>query len=330
MNENMVNRLLDKRFQPIFVVGAPRSGTTLLAVLLDRHSHIAIPPETQFFADFIPSLPGTSKTTNRSEKIALALSYHRIQDVGLQKEQLEEAFSHLPNTWPCLLQAVLEIYALGQNKNRVGEKSPKHVGHVPEILKVFPDARIICLVRDGRDVVRSLQNVPWAEPDNSRRLNIFCMEWADYAELAVGYHEQYSKEQFLLVKYEDVLLSPRGELEKISHFIGEEFEEGQLDVTAKSNVVPGWESEWKNKSTAMLDPERVEAWRRQADREQVWFMNSMMGKSLELLGYKDSDLNDCPVLKKWALFLKKVPYLPRIRPISLIVLKILRSIRVTN
>ncbi len=316
-----------KYFRPIFIVGAPRSGTTLLAVLLDRHSQIAIPPETQFFADFLPSLLPSSAVSSREEKIELALSSPRIQDIGLAREQLLNVFSGLSNTWPCLLQAILALYAFGQNKNRVGEKSPKHVAHVPEILEVFPDAKIICLVRDGRDVVRSLEKVPWAEPDNSRRFSIFCMEWVDYAGLALQYQRQYTKEQFLLVKYENILLSPTVELEKICQFIGEEFEDGQLQITSESNVVPEWEGEWKNKSTAMLDPKRVEAWRRQADREQIWFMNSMMGKALGELGYDDTGLNDCPFFKKIMLFFQKLPCLPKIRPISLLLLKMLRSLK---
>lgn len=317
-------------FRPIFIVGAPRSGTTLLAVLLDRHSQIAIPPETQFFADFLPSQPSSSVVSSRNEKIEQALSFRRIQDIGLVREQLLDVFSGLPNTWPCLLQAILALYAIGQKKKRVGEKSPKHVAHVPEILEAFPDARIICLVRDGRDVVRSLEKVPWAEPNNSRRFSIFCMEWVDYAGLALQYQRKYAKEQFLLVKYENILLSPTVELEKICQFIGEEFEDGQLQITSESNVVPEWEGEWKNKSTAMLDPKRVEAWRRQADKEQIWFMNSMMGKALDELGYDDTDLKDCPFFKKIVLFFKKLPCLSRIRPISLLLLRVFRVLQLAR
>lgn len=330
MNDTVDNAGTKKKFEPVFIVGAPRSGTTLLAVLLDRHSKVAIPPETQFFADFLPSQSSGPAVSNRNEKVEKALSYSRIKDIGIAREQLVDVFSRLPDTWPCLLQAILESYAIGQKKKIIGEKSPKHIAYVPEILEAFPDARILCLVRDGRDVVRSLEKVPWAEPGNPRRTSIFCMEWVDYAGLALKYQRQYSKEQFLLVKYEDILLSPTVALEKICKFIGEEFEEGQLQVTAESNVVPGWEGEWKNKSTKMLDSNRVEAWRRQADNEQIWFMNSMMGKALDDLGYNDTDLKDCPFSKRLVLFFQKLPCLPVMRPVSLVLLRVFRSLKLVR
>lgn len=315
-------------FRPIFIVGAPRSGTTLLAVLLDRHSNIAIPPETQFFTEFLQIQLETSVANSREEKIDRALSFCRIQDIGIRTELVLEEFSRLPNTWPCLLQAILTVYSFGQKKKRVGEKSPKHIIHVPEILSAFPGAKIVCLVRDGRDVVRSLKKVPWAEPANPRRLNIFCMEWVDYAKLALRYQKQFTKDQFLLVKYENILCSPNHELSKICCFVGEEFEAGQLQITPESKVVPNWEGAWKSKSTTMLDPKRAEAWRTQADQKEIYFMNSMMGQALAKLGYQDTSLAGCLPIMRVVLCARKIPYLPVFRPVALLSLKLLRILKI--
>ena len=174
-------------FSPIFIVGAPRSGTTMLAVLLDRHSSIAIPPETQFFTEYANQQPEKDKLLSKEEMVDNALSFARIGDMGVSRTKVLELFQNRESTFQDLFQSILEVYAIGQRKPRAGEKSPKHLEHVPELLDAYPNAKIICIVRDGRDVVRSLLKVPWAEPKSTRRLELFCVEWRELVSLALTY-----------------------------------------------------------------------------------------------------------------------------------------------
>lgn len=314
-------------FAPIFIVGAPRSGTTMLAVLMDRHSAITIPPETQFFTEFLPQLANTTEEISYIDMAKIALRFKRISDLQLSEEEVLRKFENYEKNFPNLFQALLEKYAEKQGKKRPGEKSPKHIEHVPFLLQKFPGAKVICIVRDGRDVVRSLLKVPWAEPKSKRRLELFCVEWRDYAKLALQYKKKLSPENFLLVKYENILRNPINELKKICHFIEEEFEENQLVPDGDSDVVPAWEGEWKKKASKMLDPKRAEAWRTQAEQSHIWEMNMMMGSALKKLGYSNVGLKDCPILTRLALTVKKVPYYKNIRPFSLLSLKILKFFR---
>jgi hypothetical protein len=312
---------------PVFIVGAPRSGTTLMAVLLDRHSRIAIGPETQFFTEFIPQNWNEKTPGTHEQLVDSALAFKRIADFNFDRDQLLNHFKKYELTLPNLLRSIMELHAIRNSKRRPGEKSPHHLQHIPAILRHFPDAKIICVLRDGRDVVRSLLAAPWAIPKNPRRLRLFCIRWTDAAEQTMYFQKTLSPDRFMTVKFEDILRHPGFELEKICRFLGEDFEPTQLEPAQPSAVIPGWEKQWKSKASEMLDPGRIEAWRKSADQQQIWVMNSMMGSMLERMGYTDTKLEGCPLSTRVKLFIQKAPYLPRMRKISAASLKVLKRLK---
>lgn len=312
---------------PIFIVGAPRSGTTMLSVILDRHPNICIPPETQFFSAFLPSLPENAANLTPEELVDLALKFPRIQDLQLDKKDLLNEFVSMKYSPENLLIAILKCYCKKNGKVKFGEKSPKHLNYLSHIYSVYPKAKVICIVRDGRDVVRSLLKVKWAEPDNPRRFWIFCMEWNDLTKLSLRYKKKMSSDRFYLVKYEDIILYPEKELYGICEFLGEKFYSSQLSKIVKSNVVPEWEQSWKGNSVKTLDKSRIYAWRDATSESQIWAMNCMMGGMLKKIGYSDTGLKGAPVIKKLELNIAKIPYIKLFRPVSLLALKVIRALK---
>lgn len=313
-------------FDPVFIVGAPRSGTTMLAVLLDRHSRISIPPETNFFSEFLPQI-STCDESSQEDKVQAALSFRRIQDLEIPKKELLKRFGMYENDFPSLFRAILEAYSARQGKQRAGEKSPKHIEHVPTLLQAFPKAKIVLIVRDGRDVVRSLLKVAWAEPGNPRRFGLFCIEWNRYVDLVRKYRQEFSSTQLFVIKYEDILRQPEDKIREICQFIGEKFEAQQLNAGKTSTTVPGWEMDWKGKASQMLDPKRIEAWRNEQDIKKIWSMNIFMGKSLKYLGYPETNLYGCPWRIRLLLRLKAIPYASWCREYVLFALRLMRKAR---
>ncbi|MCP4024024.1 MAG: sulfotransferase, partial [Desulfobacteraceae bacterium] len=207
-----------------------------------------------------------------------------------------------------------------------GEKSPGHIRHVQTLLNLYPKSRIICVTRDGRDVVLSLLKVPWAEPDNPRRFRLFCMEWADLARLVLNFKNTLPKDRFTIVRYEDMLNHPENELARLCSFIGVKFEPGQLHPQESSTVVPVWEKQWKGNASQKLDKSRIEAWRKGTQKSKIMVMNSMMGRMLKKMGYKDTSLYGCSAGERLVLLIAKLPYLGPFRKISLSGLKVLRKL----
>jgi hypothetical protein len=312
---------------PIFIVGVPRSGTTLLAVLLDRHSNIAIGPETVFYTKFLPKTWVKRTPETYEELVDSALAFKRIADFNFARDELLHHFKQYELSFANLLRAIIEVYAIRNSKLRPGEKTPVHLWYVPTLLDEFPESKVICILRDGRDVVRSLLEAPWARQGHPRRLRLFCIRWNDAVEKIIHYQKTLPPNRFMLVKFENVLRQPREELEKICAFIGEAFEPTQLEPTQSSSVIPAWEEQWKQKAAKMLDPGRIEAWRRSANQEQIWIMNSMMGDMLERIGYADTKLDGASPAIRAKLFLQRIPYLKRMQKISALTLKGLKKLK---
>ncbi len=269
-------------FSPAFVVGAERSGTTLLATVLSRHSKLVFTPETHFFKDVLPV------RGDHVEMVGKLLAAPRIADLRLDRDALLERFNACTPDGKHLLRAMLEQYAEQFGKPRVGEKTPGHLRFAPTILSWYPKARIICIVRDGRDVARSLVRAPWTHADPIRHL----LDWERAArrcrELAAR-----EPERVRLVRLEDLLMDPSSVVSDLDAFLGLTYEPGQLDPDGDSPVVPAWERRWKDQADRPLDPSRIGAWRkRTGERERLRFA-ALVGHELRAHGYADADLESC-------------------------------------
>ena len=243
----------------LFVTGFPRSGTTLLAELLSRHSRLCIPPETQFMEEFHDRLPGSidpgSNTGRR--RIQFLVTRTRARDLGVRTEELLAALPDERRIDPrTLLATLLDLYRRRQNKPLVGEKSPVHQCYIPELARWYPRARFVLVVRDGRDNLDSLDKVAWWTKNRFwTACEITHRDWRARRAL-----RKYPG-RGLVVRFEDLLADPHGTLQGVMTFLGLAFEETQL-TPIDSAIVPDWEQAWKGKVNSVLDPERAFAWRR--------------------------------------------------------------------
>jgi hypothetical protein len=267
-------------FKPIFIVGYARSGTTLLATLLDRNSKIAISPETHFFRCVL-NYSNPNKMHSHEYLMKKLFDYPRTHDLNLDRDDVLKAFKVYPPNFRHLFQSLLEVYAQKEGKKRPGEKTPSHMVYVPQILSMYPEAKIICIIRDGRAVVNSVMNMPWNQFKNIAK---HCAEWNYHSTLTIKYLKK-KPDSFMVVKYEDLVTSPEAELTRICDFIGEEYEQSQL-IPKESKVVPSWEKDWKKSAVGELNSDRIHAWKDMVSNEDRALIEVIMEKSLIYWGYK--------------------------------------------
>lgn len=167
---------------PFFIVGCPRSGTTLLSVLLDRHTRLCVPPETAFFDEIAPHLLHNNETLPE-----ILRDWRRLGELNLDPEMILSRLSHRQSCGR-VLEVILGLYAEAMGKVRCGEKTPQHLRHVPEILQEFPDAKVICMMRDGYEVALSLNSMPWWPP---RNLADAANLWKNQLQLMETYIRRY-------------------------------------------------------------------------------------------------------------------------------------------
>lgn len=265
---------------PFFIVGFPRSGTTLLASLLGRHPDIAMPPETHLLNRTAKSFQFDSGPMAKSTIMDSLENNPRLADLEIDLAELNDLPEQV--TLPEVFLAVLRHYARRANCRYVAEKTPNYMDHAEYLIGWFPDAPIIWLIRDGRDVVPSLQKVPWTHSSVRRHSLTWVKQNQRMGELA----KKHSS--ILLVKYEDLLLNPESELRRIHEHLSIPYCESQLVAQEQSAAIPEWEKPWKSNASSVVDASRAYAWKKNAIAGDLEAMESIMHDTLEQYGYPSS------------------------------------------
>lgn len=291
----------DPHYRPVFVVGHPRSGTTLLATVLGRNSNLAMPPETQFLIEQAP-FDRPSLSRDDLEKI---LDNPRISDLGLNRSEVQTLFKTSDHSFGAAFWAIIETYRQAQGAARAGEKSPLHLLHVCRLLEWFPQAKIVCIERNAPDVIASLMRMPWSHS----KINLHAFDWnrsVDHAHSLLLQHP----ERFTLVRYEDFLKAPEAETRRICAFCDLPFQPEMLTGT-QSATVPEWEKGWKSGVESTIQPQASS----KAGSLSRWHkarIAAFSNKTLVSAGYTALEVRWYEWLVAW---LSGWPYLPRVRPI---------------
>lgn len=191
---------------PIFVVGSPRSGTTLLRLILDAHPRISCGEETHFLRD-LESIVGRNW--------ALVSTY------GIERAWWLERIRRLYGDFQA------EVLAR-TGKARWAEKDPTYTLHLPFIEELFPDAVYVHLLRDGHDVVASFRD-RWGYRSAARAART---EWARYVEAARALGARLPPERFLELRYEELVTEPEQQGRRLFEFLGEAWDPAVLAFDA--------------------------------------------------------------------------------------------------
>jgi hypothetical protein len=269
----------NENFEPILIVGHFRSGTTMCATILGSHSQIAIfPAESSIFTPAFRHLRNAAVRDGSHDALLKFLdSIPKIKET--RDESVDAMFSKGPATPANLFRCLLESHAASQGKSRCGEKSPLHLLAVPELLGLYPRAKIVCMIRDGRDVVRSCRNMPFFdwEPDWWHALS-----WCHTAAVAERYSRWYP-DRFLICRFESLVENPIEEVRRIDEFVGVPFEPSQVEGSVGHWVDANqW---WHSRLADAPDRRRAYAWRQSCDSREARYLTGLMNPLLNLFGY---------------------------------------------
>ncbi len=183
----------------IFNVGARRSGTFWLQRIVAAHPEVsAVPSETHLFSDGIAILFERFQHSVRSST--------RVGQVYVDRDRALDAARDLCD--------VAFAAALEPGSTRIAERTPMHVLHLPLIAAVYPDARFVHIIRDGRDVARSIAAQEWGP----ERLEDAAAEWRD-AVLAAR-EAELDPEIYREVRYEALMQDPRPVVAELYAWLG--------------------------------------------------------------------------------------------------------------
>lgn len=270
---------------PFFVVGCGRSGSTLLRLILSRHSRLAIPPETKFYLDLVKELPLNQPLSEDQVLRACDLITAREQwsDFKLSAAEFRSEATALKSP---RLRDVMDLiyrdYRRSKGKARWGDKTPGYIRIASELAEVYPDAKFIYLVRDGRDVAKSFNDLRWGGSWWHQRI----APWVDIAEIFARHTKGPLGDRFLRVRYEDLVTRSELCVRDICRFLGEDFEPRMLDWAAdEADPLEIRVPEIHKKIFREPRPADVNRWRRELSRRQLWIVESIAKRQLQAGGY---------------------------------------------
>ncbi|HET8866470.1 MAG TPA: sulfotransferase [Gracilimonas sp.] len=238
----------------IFIVGCPRSGTTLLQSLLASHPDIVSFPETHLFSRTIHISPFVRFFTVYGSKHLRELN-KIMEELGLPSDEslMNHQMIYRTRKWAeMLLQKLDEIgqYYAENHEEYLLEKTPRHLHYVDFIHNADPEACFIHLIRNGEDVVASLSEATGNHPEKwsgNRSIDKSVFWWNRSIKLSRRY---IGKPKNVHVRYENLLEDPSGVLQYICKFIGIEYHENMVhDYHHTASSLINKEESWKSKNT---------------------------------------------------------------------------------
>jgi Sulfotransferase family len=278
-----------------FVVGVPRSGTTLLRLMLDAHPELTIPPETHF----IPSVIRALRRGGSADRVADRITQHRRwADFGLDAGELRERIRALdPLEAGPAIRAFYELYAERQAKPRWGDKTPGYATKMRRIAKALPEARFVHVIRDGRDVVAS-------QARRARRqlpVDVAARRWK--RRVISTRNRAKGVDHYAEVRYEELVGDTEATLRRVCALVELPFDEamlsyheqaterlaeidrdlparrGRRDLGAEPRIAA------HARADQPPDPRRIGAWRDEMAAEDVAAFEAEAGDLLDALGY---------------------------------------------
>lgn len=297
------------------VVGVARSGTTLLRLMLDAHSQLAVTHET----GFVPSLCTLSSPLHRGfysqmggvikglgwrrslrEEFYRTLTGHvNWEDFHVPAESLRESLREVePFNVTDGLRSFFCLYAARFDKPRWGDKTPNYCLHLRRVAAMLPEARFVHIIRDGRDASLSVRGLYFAPGSDIETL---ASHWVRLIRTAR--HQSRRCPHYLEVRYEDLLLDTTAVLRRICAFVELDYEPGmeqyymnaperigELEVRRdrEGKVVVTRETRQHNHRLTAQPPqrERIDRWKTEMSEEERATFKRIAGALLEELGYE--------------------------------------------
>jgi len=275
----------DELNAPFFIIGSGRSGTTLLRLMISGHPKIEIPPETWFILPLVRAFPILTRLTNEeaSKVIEMMTTDYRWPDMGIPADSFRNQVMRLTHpTLRDIIDLVYDYHLETSGKLKIGDKTPPYIEIVPELSALYPGAKFIHLVRDGRDVAMSFIDI---KMHGNCRVYERNFEWTRALRFRETYRTTCFEPQIIDIKYEDLIRDPETTLRKICTFLNVEFESSMLSVSSRIDRVPERERIIHPKLGEPLSLTSVAKWKVGLSKYECFIMEACLQRHLQRWGY---------------------------------------------
>lgn len=265
----------------LFICGRGRSGTTLVRAMIDSHPEIAIADESHF----VVTLGLARARYERLDGFDAARFLRDVShEVGFQRWKLDPdglaAAVSGARDYPDAVRRLYAFYAAGFAKQRYGDKTPIYVLHIPLLAEMFPEARFLHVIRDGRNASLSYMHLDFGP----RTLGEAAIYWRRFVGAGRAAGRALGPDRYAEVRYEDVLADPEEEMRRLAPFAGVAFDASMLRYFERAPAIVGAKDHYRN---VYLPPTTgLRDWRTEMSPAEVATFEALAGDLLADLGYE--------------------------------------------
>ncbi|RKT53834.1 sulfotransferase family protein [Saccharothrix australiensis] len=285
---------------PVFIVGTERSGSNLLRLVLDSHPNIAVPHPPHFMRYLAPlaaSYGDLAVAANRRAlaEDALLLLRRHIHPWPRPVDADRVVATASPSVFG-VVSAIYEQHRISTGKARWGCKSTFMVDHVDDVLREYPDAKFVWLVREPRDVAASAKRSVFGHCDPYLMARL----WAAQQRRGLAALRRHGPDVVRLLRYEDLVRRPREEITALCDFLGERADPAMFEhhrSTAARQTAHLSES-WR-KTAEPISARHVGAYRGNLSRHELLLVDKVTADLKERFGYPvdpDAERTATPLL----------------------------------
>jgi hypothetical protein len=272
---------------PVFVLGCGRSGTKMLYhTLLSAGGFAVYHAESNAFNLIGLRFGSLARRRNRQVLLGHWLRSMLFQRSGLKREEIESKILEDCRNAGDFLRILMEMIARKQGVERWAECTPLHLLYLPVIKKLIPDALIVHIIRDGRDVSVSLNRIGWIKPlrwDKARALLAAALFWRWIVSKGRKYGRRMGGD-YIEIHFEDLVQRPRETLAQLSAFIEHDLDYDRILQNAQGTLLEPNSSFQGDGDRQATNP--VARWKALLSAAEIGNIESVIGDLLEDTGYE--------------------------------------------
>lgn len=281
--------------RPFFIVGSPRSGTTLLRFMLSSHSHLYVPDETGFLP-FLKCDPQRMLDITETKAV--------LQRIGQLNRYWQDTVTDVAAFYatlaqprvPYLLDALYRQHCKLSPMTRWGDKTPLYIRYIPQLLAIFPDAQFIHVIRDGRDATLSAR-AKWGASNRYMDVYYLLRNWQRNINIGLTAQQTLPATQYIALRYETLVTEPEFVLKKACDFLGESFEPTMLAHSTLAKQEGGGIDE-HIEVQAPIHAMSVKRWHREMTPFEKRLSDELVGATLLEMDYSLADIGDLTFAEK--------------------------------
>jgi hypothetical protein len=274
-----------------FFVGCDRSGTTLVRSIFDSHSNLSIPGESYFIAGLNRKRKSyeTPQGFNLRHFTADLFQHKYFCRWNLSEDQVTNALNTASITsYADAIRQLFSLYANLQGKTRYADKTPSYVQHMPLLAELFPEARFIHIIRDGRNVALSIQEIGIKEKCNRySNLGECILHWKERVELGRTFGHRLGFDRYIEIYYEDLLDNPKQVVQRICDFINLDFQDSMLRYSERAEELAASFLDPSIQKNLFLPPTKgLRDWQSQMSSQDIALFEVLAGELSNQCGYQ--------------------------------------------